>query len=105
MFLIHNENTIAGRHELDGLAIKTGTSWLAGKFRVSVVEKWSRRRAEAFFQTFVLRLASIENDGRSLKELEPQLAEILDDEVRSEVRWTRKTGQIVKRESRLGAVG
>jgi hypothetical protein len=70
---------------ISALAVKTGTSWLAGQFKTHVIEKWSRRRAGAFFQTFTERLAAAEEAGRPLSDLEPLLAELLNDTIKSEI--------------------
>jgi hypothetical protein len=67
------------------VAIKTSVSWLVSKFKTSIIEKWSRRRAEAFFETFVERLSSIDSSNLNLKEIGPLLEELLDDEQKSEI--------------------
>lgn len=67
------------------LALKEVGKWLAKRFQVSVVERWSRRRAEVFFETFVDRLYIVESTGKSISELEPILAEMFDDKIKSEV--------------------
>jgi hypothetical protein len=67
------------------VAIKTSVSWLVNKFKTSIIEKWSRRRAEAFFETFVERLSSIDSSNLNLKEIGPLLEELLDDEQKSEI--------------------
>lgn len=67
------------------VAVKTSVSWLAKKFKTSIIEKWSRRRAEAFFETFVERMSSIDASNRPLKEIEPLLEDLLGDEQKSEI--------------------
>lgn len=70
---------------ITAVALKTGTSWLAAQFKHSVIERWSRRRAEAFFQTFVQHVAAADREGEGLHGLEPMLAAIIEDDVKSEV--------------------
>jgi hypothetical protein len=67
------------------VAFKTSISWLANKFKTSIIEKWSRRRAEAFFETFVERLSFIDACNGPLKEIEPLLLELLENEQNSEI--------------------
>jgi hypothetical protein len=31
--------------------MKAGASWLGSKFKTLVIDRWARRRAEAFFET------------------------------------------------------
>lgn len=67
------------------LAVKTSAQWIGQRFKTLVVERWSRRRAEIFFEAFVIHLQDTENSGRSISELEPLLAEMLDDDAKSEI--------------------
>lgn len=67
-----------------GLVIKL-TTWLLSQFKAIVIEKWSRRRAEAFFQTFVERLTEVDNKGKPLSELEPLLSKLIEDDFKSQI--------------------
>jgi hypothetical protein len=68
-----------------GIMIKAGASWLGSKFKALVIDRWARRRAEAFFETFVEELAANDDTGRPLSNMEPMLEEILSDNLKSEV--------------------
>ena len=67
------------------LAVKAGASWLSAKFKTLVIDRWARRRAEAFCTTFVEELASNDNTGQPLSNMEPMLTEMLSDELKSQV--------------------
>lgn len=58
---------------------------LSKKFGTSVVERWTRYRAERFFDGFVMVLAAEITDEIELKEVEDMLDEILNDDAKSEV--------------------
>lgn len=69
-------------------AVKAGAGLLAGRlktlFKEHVIDKWTKRRAEAFFETFVERLVAAEKAKQPIGDLGPMLAEMLDDEAKSE---------------------
>lgn len=58
---------------------------VAKKFGASVVERWTRHRASAFFAGFLQALSKELNERTELKDVDRHLSEILDDEKRSEV--------------------
>jgi hypothetical protein len=70
---------------ITALAIKAGASWLSSKFKTLVIDRWARRRAEAFCATFVEELASNDDTGQPLSNVEPMLAEMLSDKLKSQV--------------------
>jgi hypothetical protein len=47
-----------------GVVVKVGASWLGSKFKTLVIDRWVRRRAEAFFETFVEELAANDETGQ-----------------------------------------
>lgn len=70
---------------ITALAVKAGASWLSAKFKTRVIDRGARRRAEAFCATFVEELASNDNTGQPLSNMEPMLTEMLSDELKSQV--------------------
>ena len=68
-----------------GVLVKAGASWLGSKFKTLVIDRWSRRRAEAFFETFVEELAANDDTAQPLSNMEPMLSEMLGDELKSKV--------------------
>ncbi|MFZ1934475.1 MAG: hypothetical protein WCB27_21320 [Thermoguttaceae bacterium] len=58
--------------------------YIVSQFRSRVVERWSKRRAEQFFDEFC-REVNVELSGGSSSKLDDLLSNILEDEVRSEV--------------------
>ena len=70
---------------ITALAIKAGASWLGPKFKTLVIDRWARRRAEAFFATFLEELAATDDTGQPLSNMEPMLAEMLIDDIKSQV--------------------
>lgn len=70
---------------ITGVVVKAGATWLGSKFKSFVIDRWARRRAEAFFETFVAELAANDETGQPLSNMEPLLSQILDDEVKAEV--------------------
>jgi hypothetical protein len=67
------------------VVVKAGASWLSSKFKALVIDRWARRRAEAFFESFIEELAANDDAGQPLSDIEPMLAEMLGDELKSEV--------------------
>jgi len=71
---------------MEPTAIATkAVTWLLNRFGKTVIERWSRRRAEAFFEQFVAKVAGIDGQGGSFVSIEHTLTELLDDEKKSEV--------------------
>jgi hypothetical protein len=64
--------------------LKPAAEALAGKFGKSVIERWTRYRAERFFEAFVGALATEATSGVEASNTEQFLSCILEDEVRSE---------------------
>ena len=46
-----------------GAVAKAGASWLGSKFKTLVIDRWVRRPAETFFETFVEELATVKQYG------------------------------------------
>ena len=61
------------------------TSIITDKFRGLVIERWTRYRAEQFFQSFVTALGSEFKSGIQTDELDRRLTKILADDTKSEV--------------------
>jgi hypothetical protein len=61
------------------------TSTVTDKFRGLVIDRWTRYRAEQFFQSFVKVLASELESGGQTDEVDKRLTKILTDDTRSEV--------------------
>jgi hypothetical protein len=68
-----------------GIVVKAGASWLGSKFKALVIDRWARRRAEAFFESFVEELAANNETGQPLSNMEPILSAMLGDELKSDV--------------------
>jgi len=73
---------------MSGLEIVIGkklASIIANKFGAKVIERWTRFRAEKFFEGFVESLINEQNTGKISVEADKALEKILDDDVKSEV--------------------
>lgn len=70
--------------EPTALATKAVT-WLLNRFGKAVIERWSRRRAEAFFKQFVAQVTEIDSKGGSFDSIEHVLTELIEDDNKSEV--------------------
>lgn len=73
---------------MTGLEITIGkklATIIANKFGAKVIERWTRFRAEKFFEGFVETLEKEQNAGKISEETDKALDKILDDEVKSEV--------------------
>jgi hypothetical protein len=73
---------------MSGLEIsiaKQAGSFIARKFGTKVVERWTRYRAENFFEGFVEALASEMQTGIESQNADAVLERILEDETKSEV--------------------
>lgn len=68
-----------------GSIAKAGASWLARKFKTLVIDRWTRRRAEEFFETFVQEVNSLEATGKPLSNVEPIFEALLHDDLKSEI--------------------
>lgn len=73
---------------MSGLEIVIGkklAAIIANKFGTKVIERWTRFRAEKFFEGFVDSLTEEQNTGSVSVEADAALEKILDDDVKSEV--------------------
>jgi hypothetical protein len=64
---------------------KTLATSIAKKFGGSVIERWTRRRRETFFQSFAEALAIEFSTGVQTEDVDKRLAELLADDTKSEV--------------------
>lgn len=64
---------------------KPAVTALTKKFGRPVVERWTRHRAERFFEGFVEAIGNESSTGIETRELDEQLDEILSDDAKSEV--------------------
>ncbi len=71
--------------ELISQSIEFGTKYILGKFSQHIIDRWSKRRAENFFNKFIEILAT-ENDNNCFSmELQKMLDSIINDELKSQV--------------------
>lgn len=72
--------------EMIGAAVaKAGATYLAGRFKTSVIERWNRTRAEAFFDSFVSEFVYLGNAATDWDKVHAMLDEIMADEGKSEL--------------------
>jgi hypothetical protein len=64
---------------------KTVAASITKKFGGSVIERWTRKRAESFFQSFAEALALEFSTGVQTEEVDKRLADILAEDIKSEV--------------------
>lgn len=68
-----------------GLVAKPFATTLAKKFSGTVVERWTRYRAECFFEGFVQTIAGEASTGIETQDLDKRLDEVLSDDTKNEV--------------------
>ncbi|MBN2588317.1 MAG: hypothetical protein JXA96_00525 [Sedimentisphaerales bacterium] len=65
--------------------VTKAVTWLLNRFSKTVIERWSRRRAETFFKQFAAQVTEIDKKYGSFDSIEHVLTELLEDEHKSEV--------------------
>lgn len=75
---------------------------IASRFKTSVIERWTRRRAEEFFSEFCERVATLADEPTSAEDLSAMLDELLEDESNSEVLFEAYRSVALSRSKRLG---